>query len=461
MGASVPNSKFLGIPFATSGDRATIPEAAQPSGVISWTQGFGPDYERDPATDPLAKRVPRDETNEYLYQITNVLRWLQLYGLPEWYDVDGSGNDVSYPIGARVRHNDLTWVSTAATNTTTPGAVGATWTQEETFNLALLEATIAEAQAQAIGTKIITPRRLGSVTATDTRRGLIELATVAEFTAGTDPDRAITPAVFASGIGSYLAGPATTLWVRSDGNNANNGSANTAGSAFQTIQGALDYIMARFGAGKSVIVKIGLAGTYASPTLWPTLCNVELQGDSFANVGTYIVENSGSPVRSVIGLASGYVKVKWLTLRNANGVGSHVADAVVGGQIDLEEMRFGASGVTPGALVRAAYGGKVRLLTQVQFQSNAQNAISVTAGGIVNSTVGTVLAFSGAPLFSTSTVSARIAGVVETAGSTVTGTATGTRYLSAENSVISTGGAGVNFFPGSVAGSTSTGGLYV
>jgi hypothetical protein len=45
--------------------------------------------------------------------------------------------------------------------------------------------------------------------------------------------------------------------------------------------------------------------------------------------------------------------------------------------------------------------------------------------------------------------------------SVAAGTATGTRYLSGSNSVINTNGGGANFFPGSGAGSTATGGQYL
>lgn len=158
------DSKFFNIPFATSGDKATIPEPVQPGGGISYTQGFGPDYERDPTSDPLAKRVPRDETNEYLYQITNSLKFLQLYGLPEWY-APASG-PANYPISARVRYDAgagmQAWISLVATNTAVPGSDDTKWALDEFFNLPALEATAAEAIAGTIGTKIITPRRLAS-----------------------------------------------------------------------------------------------------------------------------------------------------------------------------------------------------------------------------------------------------------------------------------------------------------
>lgn len=120
------DSKLFMIPFGASGDRAAIPDTVAPSGAVSWPQGFGPDYERDPATDPMAKRIPRDETNEYLYQITNAIKFLQLYGVPEWFADDGLGSPVSYPLGARVRHAGETWISVISGNSSTPG-VSAGW----------------------------------------------------------------------------------------------------------------------------------------------------------------------------------------------------------------------------------------------------------------------------------------------------------------------------------------------
>lgn len=163
----MPDSKYFGIPFATSGDRATIPEASQPSGSISMTQGFGPDYERDPATDPAAKRVPRDETNEFYFQVSNAIKFLQLYGVPEWYASDDAGNPVSYPINARVRRATggvmRTYVSLVANNTTPPALENsAQWALEEAFSFTALEATLAESVAGLIGGKVITPRRLSA-----------------------------------------------------------------------------------------------------------------------------------------------------------------------------------------------------------------------------------------------------------------------------------------------------------
>lgn len=124
------DSKYFSIPFGTSGDKTTIPEPTQPGGDVSMTQGFGPAYSLI-LTDPASKRVPRNQTNELYYQITNALKFLQLYGLPEWFATDDAGNPVSYPQGAEVRRTvagvTTAWVSVAATNTTTPGSDLTKW----------------------------------------------------------------------------------------------------------------------------------------------------------------------------------------------------------------------------------------------------------------------------------------------------------------------------------------------
>lgn len=207
------DSKFFGIPFATSGDKATIPEAVQPSGAISFTQGYGPDYERDPATDPLAKRVPRDETNELYYQITNSLRYLQLYGLPQYTSV-ADGGPANYPVTARVRHDAgagmQAWVSLVASNTAVPGSDATKWALDEFFNLAALEATLAEAIAGVIATKIITPRRLASAA---------QQGTWSYITAGGSAN-ALTAAL-APAVASLTAGLVVNLKV----NTANTGAA--------------------------------------------------------------------------------------------------------------------------------------------------------------------------------------------------------------------------------------------
>lgn len=67
-------------------------------------------------------------------------------------------------------------------------------------------ATVAEAQAGTDNERIITPAGLAAVSASQTRRGLIEIATDAEVQTGTDNVRAITP----QGLSSRTATEART-----------------------------------------------------------------------------------------------------------------------------------------------------------------------------------------------------------------------------------------------------------
>lgn len=100
------STKFFRFPWAASGDKIDIPDTVPPSGAVSYPQGFGPDYERNPATDPLAKRVPRDETNQLYYDLTSNLRAWQIGALPEWVTAaQNGGTAVTYPAGSLVRHD--------------------------------------------------------------------------------------------------------------------------------------------------------------------------------------------------------------------------------------------------------------------------------------------------------------------------------------------------------------------
>jgi hypothetical protein len=127
-------AKFFRFPWATTGDKTAIPDPTDGGGAVSYSQGFGPDYERDPVTDPLAKRVPRAETNQYIFDITDNLRQYQINGIPEWYDASNNGGvAINYPINAQVRHTDLVYRSIVANNTVEPGTDVDSWVVDFAF----------------------------------------------------------------------------------------------------------------------------------------------------------------------------------------------------------------------------------------------------------------------------------------------------------------------------------------
>lgn len=118
-------AKKFSIPFANSGDKTAVPNGVQPDGSVSYTTGFGPDYELDKALDPVnAKDVPRDQTNQLFYDLTDAVGEIQKFGYALW------STDLSpYALNAEVFHNGILWRSTSASNSGEPG-VATTWTPD-------------------------------------------------------------------------------------------------------------------------------------------------------------------------------------------------------------------------------------------------------------------------------------------------------------------------------------------
>jgi len=90
-----------------------------------------------------------------------------------------------------------------------------------------------------------------------------------------------------------LTGP-LTVWVRTDGNDNNDGSANTAAKAFKTLNGAMDAVKYIYDtSGFSVTFRLGLAGTYsAGLSIEGFSGGVNIIGD-IANRNAYVLTSPG------------------------------------------------------------------------------------------------------------------------------------------------------------------------
>lgn len=143
---------FFRVPFASSGDKTAIPTPAQGSGTVSYTEGWGFDYERDPTSDPDAKRIPRDETNQFYFDVTDNLRQYQLNGFPEWVtSAQNDGSPVAYGLGAYVRYETAPGVwgvfASLVTNNTAAPTDATKWRAADPFNQALFTSSNADLQA--------------------------------------------------------------------------------------------------------------------------------------------------------------------------------------------------------------------------------------------------------------------------------------------------------------------------
>ena len=123
-------NQYFRVPFADSGDKAAIPEPTQVGGEVSYTQGFGPDYEL-PYSNANSKDIPRDQSNQLYYAVTKALQEYQQNGVPDWIDpTQNSGVNFPYPLGARVRYSDgKIYISQKAANNSLP-TVAADWAEE-------------------------------------------------------------------------------------------------------------------------------------------------------------------------------------------------------------------------------------------------------------------------------------------------------------------------------------------
>ncbi|MER2603606.1 MAG: phage tail protein [Candidatus Competibacter phosphatis] len=273
-----------------------------------------------------------------------------------------------------------------------------------------------------------------------------------------------------------IAQAALTLYVRSDGNDLNDGAANTAAGAFATIQAAFDYAKRRLDiAGASLTIKLGLAGSYAGAFFDNAGMQgpITIEGDTAAEANYLITlapAVAGRP-RHCIGTEIPLVMVRGATLDVTGGAGATYATWVTAGgrmQIGPHVTIQIAGNNTDGVLFAADAGGVMSYIGAITLTSGALRSMracwQVTSGGKVlgaNAANPATITISNLE-FSTSAVAVCSGGSeLNFASVTLAGTTYGPRYLATLNGVINTNGGGANFIFGNTAGSTASGGQYV
>lgn len=242
------------------------------------------------------------------------------------------------------------------------------------------------------------------------------------------------------------------LWVRTDGNDANDGSVNDAGHAFTTIGAALRKAIGQY-AFSNLIIRLGIPGTYQSPTYIPTTAGtVNIVGDVGAQ-NNYVISGPGAPGQGCL-QASSPLNLTGLTVANT-GTQSHTLVATAGSQILCQNVSLVSTSGTSGYHAYGS-GGRITLATGCSASGNAAAALWGDGGGEVAINTNTAFAIQGNPTFSIATaVATNLGRVTILPGGVVTGTASGVRYLALNYSIINTVGSGPNAFPGDQPGSTS------
>lgn len=124
-------TKYYRNPFGIAGDVSPVPDDTQPSGTVSYEQGFPLGYEL-PQTDPAYLDVPRAQTNQIYLDITSNIQQYQQVGSPNFITtVQNGGTPYPYGIYAVVVYDDgvngpRKFMSKKNTNTSLP-TVKADW----------------------------------------------------------------------------------------------------------------------------------------------------------------------------------------------------------------------------------------------------------------------------------------------------------------------------------------------
>lgn len=245
---------------------------------------------------------------------------------------------------------------------------------------------------------------------------------------------------------------ARTYYVRSDGSDGNTGLANTGAAAFLTIQKAVDSVCALDLSIFQVTIQIA-DGTYTTEVaLKPYLGALPpiLQGNATtpANVLVSTVANA------FVNAGAGAWQINSLKIACSAGNG---LKAMNGGIIRFQNLDFGT---IASYHITAGPGSSVVATGNYTVSGNAQ--YHVATNGFV-SLAGMTLTYVNTPAFSGANIFAGRGGVVDAYAMSFSnaGVVTGQRYAAMHNGVIFTVGGSATYFPGSTAGATSSGGLYV
>ena len=273
--------------------------------------------------------------------------------------------------------------------------------------------------------------------------------TVVGFSAGDKQVYITMPAVQVAWVRERLTA-ARTYYVRTDGVDTNTGLANTSGGAFLTIQKAIDVASDLDRSGFAVTIQIA-DGTYTGANTV----------NGLHGAGSFTIQgNSGTPANVIISTTSATcflvtspsstVTIKDMKLQTTTS--GHCLNATNTGYITYTNIVFGACA---GAHVRCDNSGSASASGNYSIVGAAAwHFLSMYQSQIY--CIGRTITITGTPAFSTAFAECRVCSLAYLASNTYSGAATGTRYSVVTNGVMISGAT----LPGSVAGSTATGGQY-
>lgn len=253
-----------------------------------------------------------------------------------------------------------------------------------------------------------------------------------------------------------------TYYVRTDGSDSNDGLSNASGGAFLTIQKAIDTVAALDISTYTVTIQLGNTGTFTGNVAvnapWIGTGDVILAGDAATPANTVIANSGGTS--AIIVRNNGRLHVKNFKIGTTTGGSCIQADNAA--IKNLGGINFGAAAFAHWAAINngyvyADYGSGAYAISGaalIHFYASLGGTFYIRATTVTGA--GSLSFSAGFANFDNTSK-----GFLDSLTFGGTGSFTGSRYASASNSVINTGGGGANYFPGNAAGGVSTGGQYL
>lgn len=247
----------------------------------------------------------------------------------------------------------------------------------------------------------------------------------------------------------------TTYYVREDGDDDNDGLADSATRSFATIQRAFDVLGTKDTAGYDVTIQVA-DGTYTDLVVVQNL---------YASGGSTItlLGNPATPSSCLISVTGNHALKFSNTSLTINGFklstttsGSCIV-ADLNAFVLVGEIEFGAAA---GYHVQSDTGALIYFLSNYTISGSSYGHMHGSLGGNIQCPSLTIT-LTGTPAWGSQFARAVFASTIYISGCTFSGSATGTRYDVGLNGIIYTGGGGANYLPGDAAGSAWSGGQYL
>lgn len=253
-----------------------------------------------------------------------------------------------------------------------------------------------------------------------------------------------------------------TYYVRTDGSDSNTGLSNTAGGAFLTIQRAVDAV-------SNLDIGVNNVTISLAPGQYNALSGVQLK--SIVGGGLVTIQGAGALNTDVQVYTSGTVLPTQGVFYSFGISGRwrvtnlRVYSIATGPQSGI--LAGGGSGLIAGNIdygsglliqIRAIDTGSILCDSAYSISSGSNQHYGVAQGGIIRAQSISV-SISGNPTIS-AFCAATQCGVAVVSGTTFIGTTVGLKFNAVLNGVINTNGSGVDYLPGTSAGTLGTGGQY-